>query len=305
MSVTVTVPSGATYAPLTLLNTSISLAASSVRNFTPTYSPAKTAITATDFQAKQDFTTGSQPYSVAVGDLDGDGKPDLAVANYGSNTVSVYRNLSSSGSIVSGSFAAKVDFATGTTPSSVDLGDLDGDGKPELAVANLASSTISVIRNTATSGSIGLGSFAATVDFATGTNPFSVALGDLDGDGKPELTAANYGSNTVSVLRNSDLPPVITSFSPTSAKPGDAVTLTGTNFNATPGNNIVFFGATRASVTAASAISVTVTVPSGATYAPITLLNTATRLAASSLRNFTPTYSPAKTAITATDFQAK
>ena len=68
--------------------------------------------------------------------------------------------------------------------------------------------------------------------------------------------------------------PVITSFTPLSAKPGNAVTLSGTNFNVTPGNNIVFFGATRATVTAASAISVTVTVPSGATYAPITLLNT-------------------------------
>jgi hypothetical protein len=263
------------------------------------------SIGAGSFAAKVDFATGFGPRSVAMGDLDGDGKPDLAVANSGSATVSAFRNTSSSGSIGAGSFAAKVDFATGTAPSSVDLGDLDGDGKPELAVANLGSNTVSVIRNTATSGSIGSGSFAATVDFATGTNPFSVALGDLDGDGKPELTAANYGSNTVSVLRNSDLPPVITSFSPTSAKPGDAVTFTGTNFNATPGNNIVFFGATRATVTAASAMSVTVTVPSGATYAPITLLNTGISLAASSVRNFTPTYSPAKTAITATDFQAK
>ena len=56
--------------------------------------------------------------------------------------------------------------------------------------------------------------------------------------------------------------PVITSFTPLSTKPGDVVTLTGTNFNATLSNNIVFFGATRATVTAASAMSVTVTVPS-------------------------------------------
>ena len=106
MSVTVTVPSGATYAPITLLNTASSLAASSIRNFTPTYSPAKTAITASDFQAKQDFATGTNPFFVAVGDLDGDGKPDLAVANFTSNIVSVFRNLSTSGNIVLGSFAA-------------------------------------------------------------------------------------------------------------------------------------------------------------------------------------------------------
>ena len=99
--------------------------------------------------------------------------------------------------------------------------------------------------------------------------------------------------------------PVIVSFSPLSAKPGDAVTLTGTNFNPTAGNNIVFFGATRATVTAATLTSVTVTVPSGATYAPLTLLNVGSHLAASSVRNFTPTYSPAKTVLTAKDFRAK
>ena len=157
------------------------------------------------FTAKVDFITGSFPISVAIGDLDRDGKPELAVANLISNTVSVIRNLSMSGSINLGSFAAKVDFPPGTNPYSVALGDLDGDGKPELAVANYGSNTVSVFRNTATSGSINAGSFAAKVDFTTGTQPFSVAIGDLDGDGKPELAVANSISNTVSVLRNRDI----------------------------------------------------------------------------------------------------
>ena len=91
------VPTGATYAPITLLNTVTSLAATSLVNFTPT--PAKTSITLSDFQAKQDFVTGTAPFSVVVGDLDGNGKPDLAVANYNSATVSVIRNTATSGSI--------------------------------------------------------------------------------------------------------------------------------------------------------------------------------------------------------------
>jgi hypothetical protein len=178
-SMTVTVPSGATFAPITVLNTATSLAAYSTQFFNPTFTPTKGSITTSDLEAKVDFTTGGFPSSVAIGDLDGDGKPDLVVANQDSNTVSVYRNTSTSGSTVAGSFAVKVDFNTGSTPISVAIGDLDGDGKPDLAVANYFSSNVSVLRNTSSSGSIAAGSFAAKVDFATGTSPRSVAIGDL------------------------------------------------------------------------------------------------------------------------------
>ncbi len=124
--------------------------------------------------------------------------------------------------------------------------------------------------------------------------------------------AKNYGSSfllifllAVSIAGYAQSPPVITSFSPTSAKPGDAVTLTGTDFNTTTTNNIVFFGATRATVTAATATSLTATVPTGATYAPITLLNTGTGLAAASLSHFNPVYSPVKPSLTTADLSAK
>jgi hypothetical protein len=58
----------------------------------------------------------------------------------------------------------------------------------------------------------------------------------------------------------------ITSFTPATGAIGSSVTITGTNFNTTAAQNIVFFGATKAVVTAASATSLTVTVPLGATY---------------------------------------
>ena len=66
------------------------------------------------YKPKVDFTTGTMPSSVAIGDVDGDGKPDLVIANSSSNTISVFRNTSTSGSISASSFAAKVDFATGS-----------------------------------------------------------------------------------------------------------------------------------------------------------------------------------------------
>jgi len=139
---------------------------------------------------------GSLPYSMAAGDIDGDGLPDLVVTNNVSSTVSVYRNTSTPGTI---SFAARVEFTTGNAPWSVAIGDLDGDGKPDLAVSNFMSNTVSVFKNTGTTGSI---AFAANTDLITGLSPHSIAIGDLDGDSKPDLAVTNTLSNSVSLFRN-------------------------------------------------------------------------------------------------------
>ncbi|MCB0728947.1 MAG: VCBS repeat-containing protein, partial [Ignavibacteriae bacterium] len=155
------------------------------------------------FLPKVDFGTGQSPYSVSIGDLDNDGKPDLAVANSASNTASVFKNTSTSGGV---SFAGKVDFNTGGSPVSISIGDIDGDGKPDLAVANNSSNNASVLRNVTAPGVINSGSFAAKVDFAAGGAPQIVSIGDIDGDGKPDLAIANFTGNTVSVLRNSSVP---------------------------------------------------------------------------------------------------
>jgi len=198
---TVSAPSGSTWQPLSVTVSTSGLTAYSyaVPNpFIPTFGTSHT-ITANSFSPKVDLSTGTGPIFLAVGDLDGDGKPDLAVANCTSATVSVFRNTSTAGTISSGSFAPKVDFATGTMPFGVALGDLDGDGKPDLTVANSGVNTVSVFKNISSVGSI---TFNPKVDFATGSNPFGVAIGDLDGDGKPELTVTNSSSNTVSVFKN-------------------------------------------------------------------------------------------------------
>src|SRR5207249_1542941 len=142
-----------------------------------------------------------------------DGRLDLAVANLNSSTVSVLLNTTAPGAAIP-SFAPKQDFATGNIPRSATRGDLNGDGGLDLAVANDGSSTVSVLLNTTAPGAA-TPSFAAKQDFATGTNPQSVTVGDLNGDGKLDLAVANVGSDTVSVLLNTTAPgAAIPSFAP-------------------------------------------------------------------------------------------
>jgi subtilase family serine protease len=163
-------------------------------------------LTAASFAPPVTLTTPSgtqSPYYLAVADVDGDGKLDIIATDYGDNLVSVYRNTSTPGSLT---FSPRVDFATGTTPIGVEVRDIDGDGKPDLVVANSGAGTISVLRNTGVTGSLTTNSFAPKVDFATGSGCSSVAVGDLDGDGQPDVVTANSGSSTVSLLRNLSSP---------------------------------------------------------------------------------------------------
>lgn len=143
-----------------------------------------------NFSAAVNYASGN-PNAVALGDVNNDGVPDLAVAQQG-NTASVRLGNGD------GTFGAATSYVTGnpSTPVSVAIGDLNGDGKPDLAVANYSSRTVSVLLGN------GNGTFAAPVNYnAGGASPSSLAMGDLNGDDRPDLAVSNFGS-TVSVLLN-------------------------------------------------------------------------------------------------------
>jgi hypothetical protein len=140
------------------------------------------------FTAATNFTVGTNPQAITVGDFNGDGKIDLATANKGSNNISV---LFGNGG---GGFAAATNFTVGTNPEAVTVGDFNGDGKIDLATANYTSNNVSVLLGN------GGGGFAAATNFTVGTNPISVTVGDFNGDGKIDLATANYTSNNISVL---------------------------------------------------------------------------------------------------------
>ena len=150
------------------------------------------------FEGKADFATGSGPYSVASGDIDGDGKMDLVVTNANGTSISILRNTSTPGAI---SFSSQVELEVLTSPLSVAIKDLDMDGKPDIAVTN--TKTLSLFRNASTIGSISPGSFDARVDYPAGNNGvWCVVLQDLDGDQKPDITVTSGGDALVSIFRN-------------------------------------------------------------------------------------------------------
>ena len=195
-SLTVTVPAGATHSVISVLNTGTNLSAYSQKAFLPIFTSVKSGFSALDFAAKVDFTAGTNPGYVTMGDLDGDGKADMAATNQADNTVSVFLNTGSSGSPA---FAAGITLTTGAAPQGVAIGDIDGDGKPDMAITSYNGNLVSVFRNTSTSGNI---SFAAKVDIALGSCPFFVVIRDIDGDGKADLVTANKDANTVSIVLN-------------------------------------------------------------------------------------------------------
>jgi uncharacterized repeat protein (TIGR01451 family) len=198
-----TVPVGATYAPIT--ETVNGLTAYANQPFMPTFSGDGSGITVNSFGPRLDLASGSGPIKVVIADLDGDGKPDLIVANDYNNSISLYRNISTNGSLTAGSFAPRVDLVTppgSYSPFGLVVADVDGDGKLDIIVSDYDESIVSVYRNTCTPGNISSNAFATRVDFATGAQPQGVEVRDLDGDGKPDLLVANNGDGTVSILRN-------------------------------------------------------------------------------------------------------
>lgn len=190
-----TVPDGATYQPLTVLVDG--LIAHSSTPFVVTFDDAND-IDSDFYTNRTEHLTGSKPISVALGDLDGDGKSDLVFANSAGSTVSVLRNITMNPGAIS--FDAKIDITTGPNPFDVAIGDLDGDGKLDIVTTNSDNATLSVLRNTSTGATVI--SFDTKEDFNTGDLPFAVSMADLDGDGRIDLATANLNSNSISILRN-------------------------------------------------------------------------------------------------------
>jgi FG-GAP-like repeat/FG-GAP repeat len=147
------------------------------------------------------FDSGFGPASFALGDLDGDGKPDILVGDsfFGSPGISVLKNNGDQ------TFAGPVYYSLpiNQVVGEVALSDFDFDGDLD-AFATIRGSfddmtKIKVWRNN------GNGTFAAPVEFTTGQGPVGIVIADFTGDGKPDIITANYGGFSISLLRHNGL----------------------------------------------------------------------------------------------------
>ncbi len=152
--------------------------------------PAIAAIAVPDTLEPLDpYAVGDNPQAVVTADFNGDGRLDLAVANFASGNVSVL--LGANG----GAFGAATNFAVGSNPTSLAVGDLDGDGDFDLVVANNGGTTISVLLGTGT-GSFGSAQSVALQAGSGTARPDSLAVGDFNGDGKLDVAVTSQSAQT-------------------------------------------------------------------------------------------------------------
>jgi gliding motility-associated-like protein len=197
-TITVTVPAGATYAPVTVTNLPSGLTAYSSQFFLLSFGGTEDGDV--QFDALQAYSATGL-YDVCACDLDGDGKNDLAGSSSTSTSVTTFLNSSSIGNI---NFAGRQIF-TGSRTYNVSCSDLDGDGKADLLFTGTGTdvSKVIILKNTSTPGNL---SFAAPQTLNVSQKSLAKpAIQDLDGDGKPEIILTNHSDAQIVVFKNTSV----------------------------------------------------------------------------------------------------
>jgi hypothetical protein len=141
------------------------------------------------FGAATNFGVGGAPTSVAVGDFNGDGKQDLVTANGNTNSVSILLGDGAGGF----GAATNIGIGVGNYPDSVAVGDFNGDGRQDLAVALYSAGALILLGD-------GTGSFSPPTYFGVGSGLVSIAVGDFNGDGKQDLVTVSETGEGLFIL---------------------------------------------------------------------------------------------------------
>jgi hypothetical protein len=171
------------------------------------------------FGAATNYIVGTDPSAVVVGDVNNDHRPDLVVSNQ--TSAAIPGGVSVLLGDGAGSFGAATNYATGVGPRAVVIGDLDRDGKADLAVANYYSHNVSILLGD------GAGHFTVGLGYIGGSGPVALTAGDFNLDGKIDLASVDQVKQAVAMLtgkgdgRFSTPATFSTNIDPTSIATGD------------------------------------------------------------------------------------
>ncbi len=136
------------------------------------------------FAPKVDYPTGSNSASLTAADFNGDGRLDLAVANFYSSSISILLGKGD------GTFLPKNDIATHQTPAFIATEDFNRDGKPDLAVTNFMDNAFTILLGK------GDGTFQDGIQYHAGVKPVGIAVADFNGDGILDVATSSMGDDT-------------------------------------------------------------------------------------------------------------
>ncbi len=211
----------------------------------------------------------TNPYGLAIGDVNNDGKPDALTANISTSTVSVLLGNGLGSFTLQGNSPYSSSYYGGQ-PTSLALADINGDGQLDALVvnSNYGNNTVGILLGD------GAGGFAVqdkSPSVGAYTTPFCVVAADVTSDGKPDLLVPSVAYSTLNVLFNTtEYPaPTLRSVGPSPAAVGSILTLTGTGLAAV--RQVNFTGATQTTLASRAATYLRVVVPAGARSGPVSL----------------------------------
>ena len=194
------VPAQARLSNVTVVNLASRFSAQSPIKFMPVFSGA--GFSASNLTSALALTSAARVFEITTADVDGDGRPDLVGTRNENTATNLFISLNTS-TVGNLSFAAPGTIGLAFPTEHLAMGDLNGDGRPDL-VASRAGTTANVVFVMANTSSVGSPSFAAPIQLTLDANHIArqICLQDFDGDGRADIAVANSFSNELYLYRN-------------------------------------------------------------------------------------------------------